>query len=81
MHAIGELAEWSIVADSKSVVPLAVPGVRIPHSPHITFQNVVKARKIIDLRAFCFLNTSKIFNKNQSLGVQFFKTTMMKLKL
>jgi hypothetical protein len=31
--ATGELAEWSIVADSKSVVPFGVPGVRIPRSP------------------------------------------------
>ena len=29
----GEMAEWSIAADSKSVVPLRVPGVRIPLSP------------------------------------------------
>src|SRR5687767_10603100 len=27
------MAEWSNAADSKSVVPLAVPGVRIPLSP------------------------------------------------
>jgi hypothetical protein len=31
--SIGELPEWSIGADSKSVVPFGVPGVRIPHSP------------------------------------------------
>ncbi len=30
---LGELPEWSIGADSKSVVPFGVPGVRIPHSP------------------------------------------------
>src|SRR6185295_7018739 len=29
----GEVAEWSIAADSKSVVPARVPGVRIPPSP------------------------------------------------
>jgi hypothetical protein len=29
----GELPEWSIGADSKSVVPFGVPGVRIPRSP------------------------------------------------
>ena len=29
----GEMAEWSNAADSKSVVLLAVPGVRIPLSP------------------------------------------------
>ena len=33
LQAFGELAEWSIVADSKSVEPFGVPGVRIPHSP------------------------------------------------
>jgi hypothetical protein len=33
MRDRGEVAEWSIAADSKSVVPLAVPGVRIPPSP------------------------------------------------
>ena len=27
------MAEWSIAADSKSVVPVRVPGVRIPLSP------------------------------------------------
>ena len=43
MHAIGELAEWSIVADSKSVVPLAVPGVRIPHSPQENFKDKANA--------------------------------------
>ena len=32
-HPNGELPEWSIGADSKSVVPFGVPGVRIPHSP------------------------------------------------
>lgn len=31
--ANGELPEWSIGADSKSVEPYGVPGVRIPHSP------------------------------------------------
>ena len=30
---LGELPEWSIGADSKSVEPFGVPGVRIPHSP------------------------------------------------
>ena len=29
----GEMAEWSNAADSKSVVPARVPGVRIPLSP------------------------------------------------
>lgn len=33
MCKTGELPEWSIGADSKSVVPFGVPGVRIPHSP------------------------------------------------
>ena len=43
---IGELPEWSIGADSKSVVPFGVPGVRIPHSPQMnkkkgrSFQNL-----------------------------------------
>ena len=44
---------------------------RVPFSPQIEFQYVVKARKINDLRAFLFLNISKIFNKYQSLGDQF----------
>lgn len=35
-HPNGELPEWSIGADSKSVVPFGVPGVRIPHSPLTT---------------------------------------------
>ena len=30
---LGELPEWSIGADSKSVEPFGAPGVRIPHSP------------------------------------------------
>ena len=33
--ANGELPEWSIGADSKSVEPYGVPGVRIPHSPPV----------------------------------------------
>lgn len=32
---IGEVAEWTNVADSKSVVALVLPGVRIPPSPLI----------------------------------------------
>lgn len=35
---IGELAEWSIVAVSKTVVRATGPGVRIPRSP----QNLLK---------------------------------------
>ena len=42
--AIGKLAEWSIVADSKSVVPLAVPGVRIPHFPQVKSKQSELAR-------------------------------------
>ena len=30
---LGKLPEWSIGADSKSVEPFGVPGVRIPHFP------------------------------------------------
>ncbi len=36
----GELPEWSIGADSKSVVPFGVPGVRIPRSPHVFGRSV-----------------------------------------
>ena len=32
---IGEVAEWTNAADSKSVVALVLPGVRIPLSPLI----------------------------------------------
>ena len=32
---VGEVAEWSIVPDSKSGVPERVPGVRIPPSPPV----------------------------------------------
>ena len=39
----GELPEWSIGADSKSVVPFGVPGVRIPHSP---LEILIKKREV-----------------------------------
>ena len=46
----GKLPEWSIGADSKSVVPFGVPGVRIPHSPpgteDIRWKMQDKSRKI-----------------------------------
>jgi hypothetical protein len=38
----GKLPEWSIGADSKSVEPFEVPGVRIPHfpqKPYFGFKN------------------------------------------
>src|SRR4051812_26504486 len=37
MRDRGEMAEWSIAADSKSVVRFTVPGVRIPLSPPLRF--------------------------------------------
>ncbi len=40
----------------------------IPASPQISKQKTVKAHKINDLWAFCFLDISKIFKKYQSLG-------------
>ena len=39
-----------------------------PLSPPKRFQKSVKARKINDLRAFSFLNISKIFRKYQTIG-------------
>ena len=35
VKTIGEVAEWTNAADSKSVVALVLPGVRIPPSPPI----------------------------------------------
>ena len=52
----GELAEWSIVAVSKTVVRATGPGVRIPRSP----QNQSLA---ISCRAFFILRRSNLFEK------------------
>ncbi len=37
---VGELAERSIAAVLKTVVPVRGPGVRIPHSPHLFFLTI-----------------------------------------
>ena len=54
----GELPEWSIGADSKSVVPFGVPGVRIPRSPQ------KKSRLITGFLLYdiyhCYLATSAL---------------------
>ena len=36
---LGEVAEWSKAVDSKSIVRLHVPGVRIPPSPPVILLN------------------------------------------
>jgi hypothetical protein len=61
-HKKGELAEWSIVAVSKTVVRATGPGVRIPRSPQKAKQrrpeNVSKSRKNKVLRDFFLLKRS-----------------------
>ena len=38
----GEMAEWSNAAVLKTVEPARTPGVRIPLSPHLHYQNKLK---------------------------------------
>ena len=81
LHYQGKLPEWSIGTVSKTVVRVTVPRVRIPDFPQPKCQELVKARKINDLRAFSLLSISKIFNKKQTFGDLFGYPKILKFRV
>lgn len=54
------MAEWSKAADSKSVVPLAVPRVRIPISPPF-YLSIIKRVTLSRPLTFTKTFTKKVF--------------------